>query len=130
MMTNIYKHLKKGGYSFFTTPNSLGFEIKAIHYNDIRFLAHSIFPPMHLNAFNPRNITHFLLRNNFQIENISTPGIFDVSIITNTLKEENINRKGTFLDELGDLNDGTLSYIQKIVSYLDSSSHMNCLVKK
>ena len=128
MMKIIHSHLKDNGYSFFTTPNSLGLEIKAIHYNKIRFLAHSIFPPMHLNAFNPRNITHFLLQNNFKILNINTPGIFDVSILKNTLLEQELDN--SFLNNFLNLDDDTLGYIQDIIKYLDGSSHMTCLVQK
>jgi len=129
MMSNIYKHLEEDGYSYFTTPNALGFEIKAIHYNNIRFLAHGIFPPMHLNAFNQRNLTHFLLRNNFKVRNISTPGIFDVSIVKNTLLVNGDNNDN-MLGKLLNFDDKTLTYIQKIIRYLDASSHMDCLVQK
>ena len=41
--------LVSGGVNFFTTPNGDGFDNVAVGYNKTRLLAHSIFPPMHLN---------------------------------------------------------------------------------
>jgi len=127
MMGNIFLHLKPNGYCFFSTPNSLGLEIKAIDYNKTRFLAHSIFPPMHINGFNPQNITHFILRNSFKVREIKTPGIFDVSILLSTAELEELD---DWVDEMKNLDDATLGTIQKIVSYLYGSSHMTCLIQK
>jgi 2-polyprenyl-6-hydroxyphenyl methylase / 3-demethylubiquinone-9 3-methyltransferase len=127
MMGNIYLHLEKGGYCFFSTPNSLGLEIKAIHYNKIRFLAHSIFPPMHINAFNTQNITHFLLRNNFCVKEIETPGVFDVSILLNTMKYETLEE---FFSKMKEMEDKYFVFIQKLICFLNGSSHMTCLVQK
>ena len=61
--------------------NALGLDNQAIGYNEFRPLAHGIFPPMHLQAFTTQNITHFLLRANFEVKDISTPGNFDIDII-------------------------------------------------
>ena len=58
-MTSLYSLLKTDGVMFFSTPNADGLEMLASGYNDFRLLAHSIFPPMHLNAFSVSNIGHF-----------------------------------------------------------------------
>jgi 2-polyprenyl-3-methyl-5-hydroxy-6-metoxy-1,4-benzoquinol methylase len=124
MIQAIRAHLKDGGYAFLTTPNSLGFEIKALSYNGLRLLAHSIFPPMHINAFNPQNMTYFLLNNGLKIRKIETPGIFDTSIIQGTLEEMADEEKDPFLVPLETMSPEVSGYIQKVVSYLYGSSHM------
>src|SRR5438094_225977 len=62
--------LKPDGLMVLTTPNETGLEMVASDYNSYRLLAHSIFPPMHLNAFSTANITHFALRNEFAVLDI------------------------------------------------------------
>ena len=73
--------LVPGGVNFFTTPNGDGFDNVAVGYNKTRLLAHSIFPPMHLNAFSPSIVPMFALRSSFDVISIETPGIFDVDIV-------------------------------------------------
>ena len=77
------EHLEsENSYMIFTTPNSLGLDQQAICYNfNNRMIAHSIFPPMHLNSFNTINISYLLLSNGFSIDSIATPGRLDVDII-------------------------------------------------
>jgi 2-polyprenyl-3-methyl-5-hydroxy-6-metoxy-1,4-benzoquinol methylase len=124
-ITNIRKNLKKNGFLIMTTPNSLGLETRAIHYNKTRLLAHSIFPPMHLNAYNPRNMNYFLISNGFKAYSITTPGHLDISILLHTLDDVD--------DEIKDIlnidNSGHKA-LQKLTTYLDGSSHMFCVGKK
>lgn len=125
-LNSIYENLLDGGFLIFTTPNSLGLEMKAIGYNKTRLLAHSIFPPMHLNAFNTQNILLFANKNKFKMKTIETPGKLDVDLlnaVSNELEDEN-------LKEISLMNEKTKAYFQYLTSYLHSSSHMRVVLEK
>tara|TARA_R100001163_G_scaffold65647_1_gene63721 strand:+ start:388 stop:1191 length:804 start_codon:yes stop_codon:yes gene_type:complete len=122
---NIKNNLTDGGYFVMTTPNSLGLETKAIGYNSTRLIAHAIFPPMHLNAFNPRNIYYFLIKNGFKAHTVSTPGCLDVSICLNTIDEVD-----PIIKPIADLDEKAQEMIQTVTTYLDGSSHMFCVGQK
>ena len=125
-INSIYENLLDGGFVIFTTPNSLGLEIKAIGYNKTRLLAHSIFPPMHLNAFNTQNILLFANKNKFKLRTIETPGILDMDLLTTVsdeLEDEN-------LKEISLMDEKTKAYFQYLTSYLNSSSHMRVVFEK
>lgn len=125
-INNANKLLNNDGYCIITTPNSLGLEIKAIHYNKFRLLAHSIFPPMHLNAFNTQNIGHFFIKNNFKIIDIKTPGKLDLSMLLNSIGEfDDIELK-----KIKNVDESLYQTIQYLISYLNGSSHMLCVIKK
>jgi 2-polyprenyl-3-methyl-5-hydroxy-6-metoxy-1,4-benzoquinol methylase len=125
-INSIYENLFDGGFVIFTTPNSLGLEIKAIGYNKTRLLAHSIFPPMHLNAFNTQNILLFANKNKFKLRTIETPGILDMDLLTTVsdeLEDEN-------LKEIALMDEKTKAYFQYLTSYLNSSSHMRVVFER
>lgn len=125
-MKNIHKLLKENGKVIFTTQNLNGLEMVASHYNSYRLIAHSIFPPMHLNAFSTSNITHFAIRSGFNIVDVSTPGKLDVDMISSISE---------YMDEecfksLKELDDNTKGLIQYLVKRLNVSSHMQCILEK
>jgi len=125
-INSIYENLSDGGFTIFTTPNSLGLEIKAIGYNKTRLLAHSIFPPMHLNAFNTENILLFANKNKFKLKSIETPGKLDMDLLTivsDELEDEN-------LKEISLMDEKTKAYFQFLTSYLNSSSHMRVVFER
>ena len=123
---NINKLLKDEGHCLLTTPNSNGLETKAISYNSFRLLAHSIFPPMHLNSFNTQNIYYFFLNNNFKVVSIETPGNFDMSI----LKYSKDDLKDNMIKKIVTEDEDSFEKYQHIVKYLNGSSHMLCVFKK
>ena len=122
---SVEKLLTEGGYTYFHTPNALGLDNQALSYNDFRPLAHGIFPPMHLQAFTTQNISHFLLRAGLKIEEICTPGNFDVDIVRQFLSSEN---EFSFLHSYESEQD--LAGIQRIAQLLGCSSHMAVKAKK
>jgi len=125
-INSIYENLLDGGFVIFTTPNSLGLENKAIGYNKTRLFAHSIFPPMHLNAFNTQNILLFANKNKFKLRTIETPGKLDMDLLTTVsdeLEDEN-------LKEISLMNEKTKAYFQYLISYLNSSSHMRVVFER
>ena len=111
---------------YFHTPNNLGLDNQAIGYNEFRPLAHGIFPPMHLQAFTTQNISHFLLRTNFQVLDIQTPGNFDVDIVRTFLKD---NSDPDFV-AIKSFKEENLAILQKLLKRLKASSHLSVLAKK
>lgn len=125
-MFDLNKILTKGGFMMFTTPSADGLENVGIGYNSKRYIAHAIFPPMHLNAFSYANMTHFAISTGFKICNISTPGSLDMGILS--VKKDFIEDEG--LKELVNLDDDTKGLVQHCISLLNVSSHMRCIFTK
>jgi len=117
--------LKDGGVTYFQTPNGLGLDNLALSYNDFRPNAHSIFPPMHLQAFSTQNITHFLLRCGLKVEEISTPGNFDVDIVRHFVRGEN---EFSIINQLP--SEEQLAIVQQLLRLLTSSSHLAVRARK
>jgi 2-polyprenyl-6-hydroxyphenyl methylase/3-demethylubiquinone-9 3-methyltransferase len=125
-MENLNCLLNSEGLMIFTTPNSNGLEEISSDYNSYKLIAPSIFPPLHLNAFNTYNITHFAIRTNFKVLQIKTPGKLDVDMISLTkdyLKDEGLKMLSEFDDE-------TKGLLQHLITLVNGSSHMMCIFKK
>jgi SAM-dependent methyltransferase len=124
---NIHKILMNDGLHYFHTPNLRGLDNLALSYNSYRPLAHGIFPPMHLQGFTPESILHFGIRTGYKVKSIKTPGIFDVSIVSENLWRNQTPYPFNLLEKF-DHQD--LGIIQSIISALNCSSHMTCLLEK
>jgi len=125
-IASIHEMLIDNGKMIFTTPNILGLDNQALDYNNIRYLAHALFPPMHLNAFSTTNIGYFLISNGFAIEEVSTSGKLDIDIVTQCKDY----LKDTVYTDLALLNDDTKALIQQLLVKLNASSHMQCIASK
>ena len=126
-LRSTYNLLKKGGIQHFHTPNGKGFDNLALGYNNFRPLAHGIFPPMHLQSFNVQNISHFLLRCGFSINEIETPGNFDVDITEKCKTHIHIENSFKFIDKF---SNEQLAIIQSWLRELCASSAMRCTISK
>ena len=124
-MASLHRLLSTDGVMFFSTPNGDGLEMLASGYNDFRLLAHSIFPPMHLNAFSVANIGHFAIRSGFKVVDVCTPGRLDVDMLS--LCENEIDDG---LKAVSDMGDDVKGAVQHLVSFLRGSSHMRCILRK
>lgn len=122
----LWEVLKPDGVMIFTTPNFAGLDNTALNYNNLRFLAHAIFPPMHLNAFSTSNIVHFLVSNGYHIEQIQTPGKLDMDILTQCKDE----LEEQLFKDLAGLPEQTKAMIQQLLIHLNASSHMQCIARK
>jgi 2-polyprenyl-3-methyl-5-hydroxy-6-metoxy-1,4-benzoquinol methylase len=118
--------LKPGGLMLFTTPNADALEMTATGYNGSRLLAHSIFPPMHLNAFSTSNITAFALRSGFAIDDIETPGALDVDMIGLTAAASG----DPHLQRFATLSDDAKALVQHLLVRSKASSHMRCVLRR
>ncbi len=122
---SIYDMLIDGGKMIFTTPNINGLDNQAIDCNSTRYLAHAIFPPMHINAFSTVNISHFLIANGFSIDSILTPGKFDIDMLRNCPDK----LSGVFKD-VALLSESNRALLQQLIVNLKVSSHMQCIASK
>jgi 2-polyprenyl-3-methyl-5-hydroxy-6-metoxy-1,4-benzoquinol methylase len=120
LMDNCRRLLKDDGIMVFTTPNAGGLEVIASGYNEFRLIAHSIFPPMHLNAFSTQNISVFALRCGFKIKSITTPGNLDVDMVS--LVRDELTDPG--FRALAELDDAHKGLFQQLTKQLGCSSHM------
>lgn len=121
----VYSLLNPGGYLFLTTLNGLGFDIQILWE-----LAKSVFPPHHLNFFNPRSVETLLVRKGFEIMEISTPGQLDWDIIEGAYQHEGLN-PGRFLKTVSRY--GTAEAKRDLQQWIQAnhfSSHMRVIAKK
>ncbi len=125
-VNSIYKMLKSEGLMVFTTPNILGLDNRALGYNNMRYLAHALFPPMHLNAFSTQNIVHFLATHGFMVNEIETPGTLDIDMLS--LCIEDIDN--SVFQDVARLDQNTRALIQEFLVEMKMSSHMQCVATK
>lgn len=123
--TSVHSMLSDGGYCHFHTPNANGSDNTALGYNDFRPLAHGIFPPMHLQAFTPQNLLHFILRAGFKLLQMDAPGNFDVDIV----KRFN-NKSESEFAFIQNFDKEQLAIIQSWLKRVYASSHMRCTLRK
>jgi 2-polyprenyl-3-methyl-5-hydroxy-6-metoxy-1,4-benzoquinol methylase len=125
-MKNLYNVMSEKALMVFTTPNALGLETKALDYDHTRLLAHSVFPPMHLNAFSTQNILLFAYKHNFGLKHVETPGGLDmdmISILKDELEDEHLKKMCEYDEEIK-------AYMQYLLRYLNGSSHMRVVLQK
>lgn len=124
-LKKVYSLLKPGGYLLLTTLSSEGFDILLLWER-----SKSIFPPHHLNFFNPLSIRHLLERIGFEIVEISTPGELDWDIVEGMIKHENIDL-GRFWNLLAQAGSRECKReLQDWILNNKLSSHMRILVNK
>lgn len=117
--------LNEGGYLFFTTLNSLGFDIQLLWEN-----SKSVFPPHHLNFFNPHSITVLLKKCGFKVVDISTPGQLDWDIVEGGHVNEDLNPGRFFCTVAKYGTKESKSDLQEWLKRYNFSSHMRVVAKK
>lgn len=125
-MQAVHTLLTEGGLCHFHTPNGEGFDNVALGYNDFRPLAHGIFPPMHLQAFTPRNLLHFAIRAGFDMLECTTPGNFDVDMVRQFVDESD---KGPF-HHIARFDEEQLAIVQVWLRRVHASSHMAATLRR
>ena len=124
-LKKIYKLLNKNGIFYFTTLNGMGFDIQMLGK-----LSNSIYPPYHINFFNPKSIEILLKKIGFDILSIETPGKLDLSIVENNLFLLKGKKKIFFEKFIKNENQDYKDKFQKYLQLNKLSSHMRIVVKK
>ncbi|MFZ5447604.1 MAG: class I SAM-dependent methyltransferase [Thermodesulfobacteriota bacterium] len=117
--------LRPGGYFLATTLNGEGFDIQVLWEK-----SKSVFPPHHLNFFNPRSLAGLCAAAGLTVEEITTPGQLDWNIVENAL-----NLDGVGTDRFWQVvaRTGSETCKQELQSWLSRhgfSSHMRIIARR
>ena len=124
-LKKIFKLLNKNGIFYFTTLNGMGFDIQMLGKN-----SNSIYPPYHINFFNPTSIEFLLKKVGFDIMFIDTPGKLDLSIVENNINLLEQEKKIFFKKFIQNESKKYKNKFQKYLQVNKLSSHMRIAVKK
>ncbi len=83
LVAKAFRLLRPGGRLLLTTLNGEGFDIQLLWEN-----SRSVFPPHHLNFFNPESLADLCRSVGFVIERVETPGLLDWPIVEGALERE------------------------------------------
>ena len=105
-LQTVFQNMNSDDVFVFTTLSGMGIDIQLLGEN-----SKALSPPHHLNFFNPKSVTHLLLKNGFKVISALTPGKLDMDII---------NKNIEFIDD---------PYWRNLITYLDQKE-MNLLQDK
>lgn len=112
------------GLFILTTPNIEGFDLIVLGKSSANIGA-----PNHLNYFNPKSIGLLCERGGFEIIHIETPGVLDVDIVKNKIKE-GIRINDNFVSSLMGKKEQVLNNFQKFLQENNLSSNMLIVARK
>lgn len=126
LLTDCYRIIENDGYLQIATPNGEGFDFKILKEK-----TKNITPPEHINYFNPNSIEILLKRVGFKEVFVETPGILDVEIILNEIKNGlSLRESNEFLGYLMEQDEKVLYNLQEFLIKSKLSSHMLVVAKK
>ena len=123
-LTKISSLLDINGIFILTTPNIKGFDLLLLGSKSDNIVA-----PNHLNYFNPQSIKILLEKCGFDIIHIETPGVLDLNIVENKVKD-GIKINDKFISFLLRKDDQTKNNFQKFLMYNNLSSNMMVVARK
>ena len=124
-LEKIAKLIKKGGHLYLTTLNGQGFDIQLFWEK-----SKSVFPPHHLNFFNPRSIKILLEKTGYELVEVSTPGELDWDIVEGSYKNDGFD-PGRFFRTVVDYgNEDDKKRLQEWITSSNFSSHMRIIARK
>ncbi|MBE0497297.1 MAG: class I SAM-dependent methyltransferase [Campylobacterales bacterium] len=109
--------MSSGDMFIFTTLSGMGVDIRTLWQH-----SKAVSPPMHLNFFNPKSISHLLNALGFQVVEVSTPGKLDIDIMNNN--KANLKKERFWSDFLEYASDEEKQHMQNFISDNLLSSHM------
>jgi SAM-dependent methyltransferase len=120
-----YHLLKPGGWLLLTTLNGEGFDIQVLWEK-----SKSIYPPCHINFFNPDSLSLLLRSAGLTVIELDTPGKLDWDIVEGIISETDIaaGRFWRLLAEKG--SERCKKDLQKWISEYKFSSHLRVLARK
>lgn len=114
--------MNEGDLFIFTTLSGMGVDIQELWEN-----SNSVHPPHHLNFLNPKSVSMLLSSIGYKIEEITTPGKLDISIMENGIE----NIKDRFWKNFLDYStEEEKNKMQKYLSENLLSSHMMIVCRK
>lgn len=112
--------LKKNGSFYFSTLNGKGYDIDLLREN-----SSAIYPPYHLNFFNPTSIENLLKNVGFKKIDVFTPGELDLDIVFKNLNLVKNQSSKLILEQLKKkINAKDCIKIQNEIKTKKMSSHM------
>lgn len=121
----VQRLLKPGGWLLMTTLNGQGFDIQLLWER-----SHSIYPPCHINFFNPVSMTRLISSVGFDVKDVSTPGQLDWSIVEGMMEREGVS-PGRFWDVLAKkVSPASKHDLQSWLQRHLLSSHMRVLARR
>ena len=124
-LKKVYNLLNKKGVFYFTTLNGMGFDIQVLGKN-----SNAIYPPYHLNFFNPKSIEILLRKIGFKNIQIDTPGELDWSIVENNISKIDNHSKVFFEYFSKYMSKRDKKNLQNYLRKNNLSSHMRVIAKK
>lgn len=125
-LTECFKNLKQKGLLIFSLTNLFGFDIQNLKEKS------DYVGPTFLTLFNPQSIKNLLMSIGFKNIEIRTPGLLDVQIVKNKLKENIISSENhpfiNFLSKFG--NEEFIDDFQGLLQKHRLSSHMLVTAQK
>lgn len=125
MVEKALRLLRPGGYFLATTLNGKGFDIQVLWEH-----SKSVFPPHHLNFFNPRSLAGLCEDVGLLVEEVSTPGQLDWDIVEGAIMKDDVDA-GRFWSLLAsDGDEAAKSAFQSWLSQHGLSSHMRIVARR
>lgn len=117
--------LSPGGYLFLTTLNGLGIDIQVLWER-----SKSVYPPHHLNFFNPGSLKILLEKNGFAVIEIATPGQLDWDIMEGAYLHDELD-PGRFFKTVSRYGTAEAKRdLQQWIRVNNFSSHMRVIARK
>ena len=124
-LNKVYKLLNKKGIFYFTTLNGMGFDIQALGKN-----SDAIYPPYHLNFFNPKSIKILMKSIGFRKVEVDTPGELDWNIVENNLSKIEDSSRTLFKYFSRKMTKEKKIIFQNYLKKNNLSSHMRVIATK
>ena len=129
-LEHCYKAMNKGGHIVITVPN-----IEGIEFEILEDKHSNIAPPSHLNYFSPQTLTDILVKNGFEIVNIDTPVLLDVSNLNIFMnKDDSLTSGNNAIDKILKSNEKGADKIredfQNIIAASNMSGHLRAIARK
>lgn len=121
-LDQLYSLMQVGDLFIFTTLSGIGADIRAL-WQDSK----SVFPPHHLNFFNPHSIRILLERHKLEVLEVTTPGKLDVNIMCNNRPQIKDRFWQIFVDSA---NTEQMAQMQDLLAENGFSSHMMVVCRK
>lgn len=122
LLRKAYGMLKPRGLFLLTSLNCEGFDIQLLWER-----SKNIYPPHHINFFNPRSIKKSLEDNGFCVKEISTPGKLDWNIVENAIHDGAGSQERFWRNFAINTSDKAKEELQSFLAKNNLSSHMMVL---